>query len=122
GPRHGRIAGPSRSAAFCCAAVDPVRRAVSAAGAEPHAATPADARGTARSIRGSRPPAADLAFVRGRALGGCHLARASRSDGRAGAPTAGAGTVYLPTGVRAALGWSPQRRHLDARSARPRRG
>ena len=32
------------------------------------------------------------------------------------APTAGAGTVHLPTGVRAALGWSPQRRHLDARS------
>jgi class 3 adenylate cyclase len=29
--------------------------------------------------------------------------------------------VYLPTGVRAALGWSPQCRHLGARSSRPRR-
>src|SRR5262245_54175389 len=73
------------------------------------------------SIRGSRPPATDLAFFRGCAMGGCHLARAARSDGRAGAPTAGAGTVHLSTRVRAALGWSPQRRHLDARSPRSRR-
>ena len=120
-PRHGRIAGSSRSAAFCCAAVDPVRRAVSAAGAQPHAAAPPDARGTARSIRGSRPPATDPARVRGCALGGCHLPRATRSDGRAGAPTTGPCTVHLPTGVRAALGWSPQCRHLDARSPRPQR-
>src|SRR5262249_59310292 len=102
-------------------AVDPVRRALSAAGAQPHAAAPPDAGGTARSIRGSRPPAADLALVRGRALGGRHLPRATRSDRRAGAPTVGPCTVHLPTGVRAALGWSPQRRCLDARSTRPRR-
>ena len=69
----GRIAGSSRGAAFCRAAVDPVRRAVSAAGAQPDAATPPDARGTARSIRGSRPPATDPALVRGCALGGCDL-------------------------------------------------
>ena len=110
-----------RSAAFCCAAVDPFRRAVSAAGAQPHAAAPPDARGTARSIRGSRPPATDPALVRGRALGGCHLPRATRSDGRAGAPTTGPCTVHLPAGVRAALDWSSQRQHLDARSPRPQR-
>ena len=55
-----------------------------AAGAQPHAAAPPDARGTARSIRGSRPPAADPARVRGRALGGCHLPRAPRSDWSSG--------------------------------------
>jgi class 3 adenylate cyclase len=69
----------------------------------------------------SRPPATDLALVRGCTMGGCHLARATRSDGRAGPPTAGPCTVHFPTGVRAALGWSPQCRHLDARSPRPRR-
>src|SRR5262249_36674389 len=121
-PRCGRIAGSSRSAAFYCAAVDPVWRAVSAAGDEPCAAAPPNARGTVRSIRGSRPLATDLALLRGRALGGCHLPRAARSDGGAGAPTTGARTVHLPAGVRAALGWSAQRRHLDARSPRPRRG
>src|SRR5262249_7579709 len=82
GSRHGHIAGPSCSAAFCGAAVDPVRRTVSAASAEPHAAPPPHARGAARSIRGSRPPATDLALVRGRALGGCHLARAPRPHRR----------------------------------------
>src|SRR5262249_21636625 len=69
GARHGRITGPSRSAAFCCAAVDPVGRAVSAAGAQPHAAAPPDARGTARLLRGSCPRTTDPALVRGRALG-----------------------------------------------------
>src|SRR5262249_10580350 len=83
----------------------PFRRALPAAGAEPPAAPPPAARGAARSMRGSRPPATDLAFIRGCAMGRCHLARAPRSDSRAGAPTAGAGTVHLPTGVRAALGW-----------------
>src|SRR5262249_60555308 len=62
-----------------------------------------------RSIRGSRPPATDPALVRGRELGGCHLPRAPRSDGRAGASTPGPCGVHLPTGVRAALGWSAQR-------------
>ena len=33
--------------------------------------------------------------------------------GRAGASTTGPCTVHLSTGVRAAVGWSPQRRHLD---------
>src|SRR5262249_58589220 len=98
-----------------------VGEAAPAAGAEPPAAPPPHARGAARSIRGSRPPATDLALVRGRALGGCHLARAPRPDRRAGAPTASPSAVHLPTGVRAALGWSAQRQHLDARSARPRR-
>jgi hypothetical protein len=80
---------------------------------------PPDARGTARSIRGSRPSAADPAGVRGRAMGGCHFPRASRSDRRAGAPSTGPCTIHFPIGVRAALGWSPQRQHLDARSPRP---
>src|SRR5262245_37717837 len=81
-PRHGRISGRSCSADFCGAAVDPVRRTICAARAQPHAAAPPDAGGTARSIRGSRPPAADLALLRGCAVGGCHLPRATRSDGR----------------------------------------
>src|SRR5262249_57254286 len=48
----------------------------------------------------------------------CHLPRAPRSDGGTGAPIAGACPVHLPTGVRAVVGWSPQRRHPDARSTR----
>src|SRR5262249_60791499 len=74
-PSHGRITGSSRSAAFCCAAVDPVRRAVSTAGAQLDAAAPPNAGGTARSIRGPPPPATDPALIRGPAVGGCHLTR-----------------------------------------------
>src|SRR5262249_50831290 len=117
-PRRGRIAGSSRGTAFCYAAIDPVRRAVSAAGSQPHATASPDARGTARSIRGSCPPATDPALVRGPTLAGCHPPRAPRSDGGAGAPTTGPCTLHLPAGVRAALGWSAQRLHLDARSPR----
>jgi class 3 adenylate cyclase len=72
-------------------------------------------------FEGLAPPATDPALIRGRALGGCHLPRATRSDGRADAPTTGPCTVHLPTGVRAALGWPSQRRHIDARSSRPQR-
>ena len=119
-PRHS-TAGSSRSAALCCAAVDPVRRAVSPAGAQSHAAASADARGIARSIRGFSPPTTDPAPVRGRALGGCHHPRAARSGCRASAPATGPCTVHLPSGVRAALGWSAQCRHFDTRPPRTRR-
>src|SRR5262249_25997335 len=120
--RGGRIAGRSGSPTFSGVAVDPIRGALSAIGAEPHAAAPPDTGGTAGSIRGSRPPATDPAVVRGLALGGRHFPRAIQSYRRAGAPTTGACTVHLPSGVRAALGWSSQRGRLDARPARPQRG
>ena len=76
-------------------------------------------RGTARSIRKSRTSETDPALVRGCALGGCHLPRTTRSDCRADAPIAGPCPVHLAAGIRAALGWSPQCRHVDARSPRP---
>src|SRR5262249_56271826 len=97
GRGSGHRGGRGGRGVFWDAAVDPFRRTVSAAGAEPHAAPPPHARGAARSIRGSRSPATDLALVRGRALGGCHLARAPRPDRRAGAPTASPSAAHLPT-------------------------
>jgi class 3 adenylate cyclase len=109
------------NAAFCCAAVDPLRRALSAAVTQPDAATPSDSGCIARSIRGSRSPATHPALVRGPAVGGCHFPRATRFHRRAGAPTPGPCTAHLPIGIRAALGWSSQRGHVDARSSRPRR-
>ena len=89
------------------------------ASAQPRTATPPHVRGTARSIRESRASETDPALVRRCALGRCHLPRATRSDGRADAPITGPCPVHLATGIRAALGWSPQCRHVDARSPRP---
>ena len=42
GSRHGHIAGTNHSAAFCCASVDPIWRALSAAGAEPRRSSAAE--------------------------------------------------------------------------------
>ena len=56
---------------------------------------------------------------RRRAMGRRHLPGATQSHSRAGAPTADPCAGHLPTGVRAALGWSRQCRHLGARPARP---
>src|SRR5262249_1576178 len=43
----------------------------------------------------------------------------SRFEALRAAGPPGAGRVPLPTGVRAAVGWSPQCQHLDARSPPP---
>ena len=104
---------------ICGAALDPIRRTICAARAQPHAAASPDNGGTARSHRGSRAAATDPALLRGRTLGGCHLSRAARPDRGAGSTATGPGAVDLPAGVQAAVDWSAQCQHLDARPSRP---
>ena len=106
-------AASSDRAAICCAAVDPVRERYPPLALSPRSNAAGRSRHCSINSRVS-PPATDPALVRGCAVGGCHFPRATRSDCRADAPTTGPCTVHLPARVRAALGWSPQRRDLTA--------
>src|SRR6516164_2030424 len=80
--------------AFCFPAVDPDRRALSAARTECRAATPPDPGGLARPARSTGAAKTHTDAVRRRPLGRCDLARSARSDAipavrrRAGPPRA----------------------------------
>src|SRR6516164_9458626 len=102
--------------ALCFPAVDPDRRALSAAGIERGAAAAADPGGLARPARSTGAAKAGIDAVRRRPLGRCELARSARSDRRARPRPAGIGADHVPAGIRGALDW-PVARHQH--SARP---